>query len=285
MRYGFKNPKSAEGPYRSQGCPAPTAAGASTNEAPRLFLRWTRRAASLLAWIVCAATRPPCGQTEALPSPTPGEDSSVSEGDATRIAREAMVREQIAARGVKKAAVLAAMRRVPRHEFMPENVRRFAYDDRPVPIGLGQTISQSTLAPRHHLQHFVDEARRSRLGLHQDVMRTKKVAKFRELFTGYVIEAFPSVDEYGQGEILLTRTMKYDGQVFMFGDPKGFPKETRSSVENMVANKLCYFDDEETPIAQYETFMKLAGPYWMSCVAENDELPILDPDHNLTYLV
>jgi hypothetical protein len=71
----------------------------------------------------------------------------------------------------------------------------------------------------------------------------------------------------------------------MFGDPKGFPKETRSSVENMVANKLCYFDDEETPIAQYETFMKLAGPYWMSCVAENDELPILDPDHNLTYLV
>jgi SAM-dependent methyltransferase len=34
------------------------------------------------------------------------------------------------------------MRKVPRHEFMPENVRPFAYDDRPVPIGLGQTISQ-----------------------------------------------------------------------------------------------------------------------------------------------
>jgi len=42
-------------------------------------------------------------------------------------------------------------------------------------------------------QEFIDEARRGRLGLHQDVMRTKQVAKFRDLFTGYVIEAFPSV--------------------------------------------------------------------------------------------
>ncbi len=43
---------------------------------------------------------------------------------------------------MRNAAVLAGMRRVPRHEFMPENVRPLAYYDRPVPIGLGQTISQ-----------------------------------------------------------------------------------------------------------------------------------------------
>jgi len=135
-----------------------------------------------------------------------------------------------------------------------------------------------------HLQRFVDEARRSRLGLHQDVMRTKKVAKFRELFTGNVMEAVPSVEGYGNGEILLTRTMEYDGQTFIFGDPKGFPREKRSAIENMVANKLFFFDDAETPVAQYETFMKLAGPYWMSCVAENNELPILAPDHYLTHL-
>jgi protein-L-isoaspartate(D-aspartate) O-methyltransferase len=54
-----------------------------------------------------------------------------------------MVREQIAGRGVKNAAVLSAMRKVPRLEFMPENVRPLAYDDRPVPIGMGQTISRS----------------------------------------------------------------------------------------------------------------------------------------------
>ena len=56
--------------------------------------------------------------------------------------RDTMVREQIAARGVKDAAVLAAMRRVPRHEFVPAGQRAFAYEDRPLPIGEGQTISQ-----------------------------------------------------------------------------------------------------------------------------------------------
>jgi hypothetical protein len=70
----------------------------------------------------------------------------------------------------------------------------------------------------------------------------------------------------------------------MFGDPKGFPKEMKRKIEDMVSNKLFYFDDEPTPIAQYETFMKRAGPYWMSCVTKNDDVPILDPDHYLTYL-
>jgi len=108
----------------------------------RSLLRVAKQGASVLAWIACAATHPPRGQAEALPIPIPGRDASVAEGDSTRIAREAMVQEQIEARGVRNAAVLAAMRRVPRHEFMPENVRPLAYYDRPVPIGLGQTISQ-----------------------------------------------------------------------------------------------------------------------------------------------
>jgi protein-L-isoaspartate(D-aspartate) O-methyltransferase len=53
-----------------------------------------------------------------------------------------MVAEQIAARGIRDAAVLEAMRSVPRHLFVPETERRHAYDDGPVSIGLGQTISQ-----------------------------------------------------------------------------------------------------------------------------------------------
>src|ERR1017187_7248908 len=67
MRCGFKNPKSADGPYRSQCWTTPSAAGASTNGAPGPFLRWAQRATSVLAWIACAATRSPCGQAEALP--------------------------------------------------------------------------------------------------------------------------------------------------------------------------------------------------------------------------
>lgn len=56
--------------------------------------------------------------------------------------REAMVKRTIEARGVRDARVLAAMRKVPRHEFCPPNVRRQAYGDYPLPIGEGQTISQ-----------------------------------------------------------------------------------------------------------------------------------------------
>jgi len=53
-----------------------------------------------------------------------------------------MVDEQIERRGVANERVLDAMRRVPRHEFVPEAQRVFAYADRPLPIGHGQTISQ-----------------------------------------------------------------------------------------------------------------------------------------------
>ncbi len=53
-----------------------------------------------------------------------------------------MVDRQIAARGVRSGKVLDAMRRVPRHLFVPRDQARYAYEDRPLPIGYGQTISQ-----------------------------------------------------------------------------------------------------------------------------------------------
>ena len=56
--------------------------------------------------------------------------------------REEMVLRQIAARGVSDERVLQAMRTVPRHRFVPERLSRSAYNDHPLPIGEGQTISQ-----------------------------------------------------------------------------------------------------------------------------------------------
>jgi protein-L-isoaspartate(D-aspartate) O-methyltransferase len=53
-----------------------------------------------------------------------------------------MVARQIAARGVTASRVLEAMRKVPRERFVPAELASRAYDDRPLPIGLGQTISQ-----------------------------------------------------------------------------------------------------------------------------------------------
>jgi protein-L-isoaspartate(D-aspartate) O-methyltransferase len=57
-------------------------------------------------------------------------------------ARERMVQRQIEDRGVYDPAVLAAMRTVPRHRFVPTSLADQAYDDNPLPIGEGQTISQ-----------------------------------------------------------------------------------------------------------------------------------------------
>jgi len=56
--------------------------------------------------------------------------------------RERMVRDQLVARGIKNAAVLNAMRATPRHLFVPPDARSLAYEDHPLPIGHGQTISQ-----------------------------------------------------------------------------------------------------------------------------------------------
>jgi len=53
-----------------------------------------------------------------------------------------MVKRQIAGRGVRSEPVLAAMRKVPRERFLPRGQGVFAYDDSPLPIGDGQTISQ-----------------------------------------------------------------------------------------------------------------------------------------------
>ena len=58
------------------------------------------------------------------------------------VLRDRMVTEQIQGRDVADPRVLAAMRKVPRHHFVPAQLRPEAYDDHPLPIGEGQTISQ-----------------------------------------------------------------------------------------------------------------------------------------------
>ena len=60
----------------------------------------------------------------------------------TRAARERMVQEQMVTRGIRDPRVLEALRKVPRHRFVPAEMQALAYEDTPLPIGFGQTISQ-----------------------------------------------------------------------------------------------------------------------------------------------
>ncbi len=82
------------------------------------------------------------GGREAAPSAAPRASGPEAGTDDRREDRDRMVNEQIEARGIRNPRVLAAMRRVPRHLFVPASEAGNAYDDRPLPIGYGQTISQ-----------------------------------------------------------------------------------------------------------------------------------------------
>ncbi|HLE15390.1 MAG TPA: protein-L-isoaspartate(D-aspartate) O-methyltransferase [Anaerolineales bacterium] len=93
--------------------------------------------------LLCAIAIPLAGCSgpgaEQAPIPT---KKSTNESDATIQARERMVEDQIEARGVTDPAVLEAMQKVPRHQFVPDAYLDSAYADHPLPIGHGQTISQ-----------------------------------------------------------------------------------------------------------------------------------------------
>ena len=68
--------------------------------------------------------------------------TTMAQTDHYQTLRKNMVKSQLEARGIKNKAVLQAMLKVPRHQLVPGNVRHLAYEDIPLPIGKGQTISQ-----------------------------------------------------------------------------------------------------------------------------------------------
>ncbi|MCP4975316.1 MAG: protein-L-isoaspartate(D-aspartate) O-methyltransferase, partial [Maribacter sp.] len=78
-----------------------------------------------------------------------------------QIQRELMVKMQLQGRDIQDLRTITAMLNVPRHEFVPDNMKGYAYTDRPLPIGNGQTISQPYivgfmtqalhLKPNHHV--------------------------------------------------------------------------------------------------------------------------------------
>jgi len=97
-----------------------------------------RTRASTAAWVCLVAFGCAAAQDEPAEAPS-AEDRREGGNDDLRAD---MLATQIEARGVQNARVLQAMREVPRHLFVPEELREHAYEDRPLPIGQAQTISQ-----------------------------------------------------------------------------------------------------------------------------------------------
>jgi len=97
------------------------------------------RRSALTLLVVLASCR---SRTEAHDQPKAAPRTVVEAPDPFARDRAYMVDEHVAARGVDDPRVLEAMRHVPRHELVPDDVRAQAYDDRPLPIGFDKTISQ-----------------------------------------------------------------------------------------------------------------------------------------------
>ncbi|MFI5107723.1 MAG: protein-L-isoaspartate(D-aspartate) O-methyltransferase [Terriglobales bacterium] len=139
--------------------------------------------------------------------------------DAYRDERLLMVAEQLRARGIRDERVLNAMARVPRHEFVPPDHRGEAYEDHPLPIGEGQTISQP----------FVVAAMLEALALRREDVALEvgtgsgyETAVLAELVgTVYSIERIASLAE--RARALLTR-MGYSNVTVVHGDgSQGLP--------------------------------------------------------------
>lgn len=111
--------------------------------------------------------------------------------------REVMVAEQLVARGIQSRRVLDAMRAVPRHRFVPPEVAAMAYEDRPLPIGLDQTISQPYMvACMTELLDLVPTDRVLEIGTGSGY----QTAVLAELCAGVVtIERHPALHEQARG--------------------------------------------------------------------------------------
>ena len=115
-----------------------------TSNETNQWLRYILTAVALLFFTAACSQAPSESPTSQPPTSTiaPTDIPPTLSADPFQEARELMVATGIVDLGVSDESVLMAMRRVPRHEFVPPQFLDQAYDNHPLPIGFGQTISQ-----------------------------------------------------------------------------------------------------------------------------------------------
>ena len=135
--------------------------------------------------------------------------------------REKMVDTQIVARGITDPDVVAAMKKVPRHRFVPEKSRASSYNDHPLPIGEGQTISQPYIVA--FMTDALDLTPRDRV-LEIGTGSGYQAAVLAELAgTVYTIEI---VESLGKRAKKTLKELGYDNVHVRIGDGyKGWPRE------------------------------------------------------------
>ena len=180
---------------------------------PRKPFAWTGLAGCLL-WAACIDAGPSPTQSNAPPAqaapPKPHERADE---------RAVMVARQLAARDIRDVRVLEAMRKVPRHLFIPEGRRKEAYKDHAVPIGHRQTISQP------YIVGFMSQALKLKPG--DRVLEIGTGSGYQAAILGelakevYTIEIVPPLGE--RSKALLARLGYKNIQVRVGDGYKGWP--------------------------------------------------------------
>lgn len=144
--------------------------------------------------------------------------------------RERMVKQQIAARGVRDTRVLTAMRNIPRHLFVPEDLRSAAYSDRPLPIGYGQTISQPYIvAYMTELLDLSPDHKVLEIGTGSGYQAAVLSRLAREVYT---IEIIP---ELGNAAAERLRELGYDNVTVRIGDGyQGWPDPPAGGFDRII---------------------------------------------------
>jgi len=177
--------------------------------------------------------------------------------------REEMVEKQIVARGIKDKRVVEAMRRVERHLFVPREFRDKAYEDHPLPIGEGQTISQPYIvAYMTELLELHPDDRVLEIGTGSGYQTAILAELAGEIFT---VELIPSLsysardilNELGYTNIVFKIGNGYDGweerapfdKIIVTAAPVELP---RKLVEQLrVSGRMCI------PIGEYDQMLYL----------------------------
>jgi len=136
---------------------------------------------------------------------------------------------------------------------------------------------------KDHFQCFVDQMRKSRMGLYQEILSSRKTIKFRELITEQTTTIARNDEAFEKGEIFLTRLVEFKGQILQLGGAKRFPKADESKLLKLVRENLTCFNGS-TEKEQYENLMKLAGPFWLSFLTSSASFPVLKSTHYHHYL-
>ncbi len=144
-------------------------------------------------------------------------NKQVSKEEKFSLMRKSMVEKQIKGRGINNRKVLDALMNIPRHKFVPEAYRDYAYDDRPLPIGYQQTISQPYIvAYMTEILKPDDTKKVLEIGTGSGYQAAVLSQLYKEVYTVEIIEALAEqakklLDEEGYKNIKVKTGDGYQG--------------------------------------------------------------------------